>query len=447
MKKISAKVKLTLLNGIFISVMAVVVLVIILSLGDNIISTNTENTLKEIVHNNADELDYDYDEFDLDDVNFFQDNVFIVLYTREEEFIAGNAPVDFSLLPEFVDGQIISHSQQDNLYYIYDILSPVEDYDQLIWVRGIIPVDNDSGALATLFRAIIFALPVFVILSIIGSYITATHIFKPLEIISNKAKEISSNEDLSLRINLDKGSSEMLQMANTFDEMFTRLEEAFLAEKRFSSDVSHELRTPTAVILAQCEFATDITATLEDKEEALEVIGRQAGKISGLISNLLELTRLDRGIHKANLQLIDLSKLVEDVVYDHSLDPSHSSKLTSNITPNISIKADKGLLTILISNLITNGITYGDGLVDISLTKEDNIIRLSVADDGIGIPPEHRDKIWQRFYQVDRARTASKSGSMGLGLALVSQIAKLHGGQVELDSTVNKGSIFTVIFK
>ncbi len=448
MKRISAKIKLTLWTALLMILMASVLMVLMFSLSDNIISSSSITQLKEIVDDNADELEFDDGELEIDDVDFFKKSVYTLLFTENGEQIAGNFPEESVNELPLDDKKVSEITIDSTLYYIYDILTPVEDYRQSIWIRGIIAVDEVASATNNILQLALFALPIFIILGTLGCYYIAKLTFRPIDKIIETAEEISDSENLSLRIDLNGGSAEINKLASTFDTMFERLENAFDAEKQFTSDVSHELRTPTAVILAQCEYAIGENITAEDKEDALETVQRQALKMSKLISDLLNLTRLDSGIEKADFKSINLSELIKSICEEHELITPSNIKLTHYIAPNISGKFDEAMITRLLTNLISNAFRYSkeDGTVEISLSEKDAEIILSVKDDGIGISKEHQSKIWQRFYQVDSSRTASQNGSMGLGLAMVKQITRLHHGKIELESELNKGSLFIVKF-
>ncbi len=450
MKKVSAKIRLTLFTTFLMVLMASVLIALMLSLSDDIVLANSISQLTEVVDDNSDELEYDDGKLDIDDVDLFKKGVYTLLYTEEGEFIDGDFPIEgISALP-FIDKETSEFTDGGTLYYVYDRLSPVEDSHSLVWMRGVIAVDEVATAANSILQTALFSLPIFVILGAVGCYFIAKSTFRPIDKIVKTAEEISESENLSLRIDLQGGSPEIRKLSDTFDSMFERLESAFEAEKQFTSDVSHELRTPTAVILAQCEYAIGEKITLEDKEDALETVQRQAQKMSNLIADLLNLMRMDRGAEKAQLRQINLSDLVKDICEEQSLLATGNVKLTYDIKENISGMFDYTMINRMLANLISNAFCYKKEITTanahVTLAKTDTEIILSVKDNGIGIAKEHREKIWHRFYQVDTSRTSSQFGSMGLGLSMVAQIAKLHHAKVELESEQGQGSVFTVKF-
>ncbi len=449
MRKVSAKIRLTLFTTFLMLLMAGVLIAMMFAVSDDIVSASSIAQLSEVVDDNSDELEFDDGELDVDDVDFFKKGVYILLYSNEGQYIAGEFPEEDIATQPFIDKEISEFTADGTLYYIYDSLVPVEDSRSLVWIRGVIAVDEVASATKNILQMALVSLPVFILFGAIGCYFIAKSTFRPVDKIVKIAEQISESENLSLRIALQNASPEIRKLSDTFDNMFERLENAFEAEKQFTSDVSHELRTPTAVILAQCEYAIGKNISQEDKEDALETVQRQALKMSSLISNLLNLIRMDRGTQKAQLQQINLSDIVREVCEEQNLIAPSDLKMTYDIIPNISGSFDPAMISRLLENLISNSFRYRkeNGNTHIKLDETATEIILSVKDDGIGIAKEHREKIWNRFYQVDSSRTTSQHGSMGLGLSMVAQIAKLHHAKTLLESEPDIGSLFTVIFQ
>ena len=226
--------------------------------------------------------------------------------------------------------------------------------------------------------------------------------------------------------------------------MINRLDQAFKLEQQFTSDASHELRTPMSVIMAQCEYMLENTRTPEEYEAALKVIQRQGRKMSKLIEDMLCVAHLEQNKDSYPREMVDFSTLVQDICMDMALLKSKNIVLEREIEPDIFLMGNAMLLTRMVTNLISNGYRYGkqDGRIFIRL-KCDSDILLSVEDNGIGISVEQQERIFRRFYRVEAARF---SEGAGLGLAMVKDIAKYHGGTVEVVSAVGEGSKFTVKF-
>ncbi len=448
MKKVSAKLKLTLWTTLLMLIMSVLVVVLIVFLSDTVIASNSKADLRDVVNENAQELEFDDGTLETDDIDFFKKGVYTLLYTEEGEHIAGTFPEAFASTPPFNNGVVSENTIDGTLYYFYDVLSPVQEYPLPVWVRGVIAVDPTTNTTTSILQITLLSLPVLILLGSLGCYYIAKRTFRPIDKIAQTATEISTSEDLSLRIDLKGESAEMHKLADTFNTMFERLESTFEAERQFTSDVSHELRTPTAVILAQCEYSLGENSTSEDKQEALETVQRQAFKMSRLISDLLNLIRLDGGIEKANFAQLNLSELVTDICKEHQGIIENGMQLHWDIAQNIKGNFDEAMMARLLNNLLSNAFRYGkeNGTVAVLLAENDTNILLSVKDNGIGISKQQQANIWKRFYQVDPSRTAKQGGSMGLGLAMVAQIVKLHHANIEVESEIGMGSLFTVTF-
>ena len=302
--------------------------------------------------------------------------------------------------------------------------------------------------LATCVAAFIL-LPFSVLLIALGGYLITARALRPLSAMTETARTISRGKDLTQRIRLGAGKDEVHVLAHTFDQMMERLQISFENEKQFTSDVSHELRTPVAVILSQCEYASQEGTPPEELRGSIGVIGAQARKMSVLISQLLTLARADNGKQKLQYELVNLSELAEIIAEEQSLAAEEKGiTLQTDISPEILMRADETMMMRLFINLISNSITYGKpgGHTRIILSADEKEITGSVADDGIGIPAEHLDKIWQRFYQVDPSRTSGSGSGSGLGLPMVKWIVEAHGGQIGVSSRPGEGSVFTFRF-
>ena len=267
-----------------------------------------------------------------------------------------------------------------------------------------------------------------------------------MEQIAQSAKEIGESGDLSRRLDIGPGNDELHQLTDAFNNMFGRLEKSFEAERQFTSDASHELRTPTAVIMAQAEYGLELADNEDEYREALEVIKRQAERMNDLINRLLFFTRLDQGTEPVNMEEVNLSQLTSDICAEQQMIKYSNITLSADIEPDIAAITDRNLFTRLLNNLCSNAYKYGkpDGSIKVSLKRLDDRAVLSVADDGIGISEENLEKIWNRFYQVEPSRNEDAGGGgIGLGLSMVKQIAVLLGGEVSVESTLGKGTIFS----
>jgi len=226
----------------------------------------------------------------------------------------------------------------------------------------------------------------------------------------------------------------------------TRTERLEIVRQEFLSNVSHELRTPLTSILAFVETLQN--GALDDRESSqrfLSIISKNASRMHGLIDDILELTAIEGGNVQLRLAPVELAELVNEV--NTSLASKASAQgmtVVNEVTPGTVVFADTRRLERMLANLIENGIKFGreHGTVTIKheTGKRDKII---VEDNGEGIPAQHLERLFERFYRVDRARSRDMGGT-GLGLAIVKHLAILHGGEVTVTSEIGKGTAFTL---
>jgi len=234
-------------------------------------------------------------------------------------------------------------------------------------------------------------------------------------------------------------------LAETFDQMFNRLQEAFDREAQFTSDVAHELRTPLSAIRMQSEYSLKYLNLNEESEDILKNILEKSKKMSSLISELLMLARMDKKNQKLNIKNENLNEIIQLVIeVESNYAKEKNIKIIYDEKNDIFADVDRDMLTRVFINLISNAITYGNenGMIVITLEKIENSdkIQCKIIDDGIGISSEHINKIWNRFYQVDSSRSSDNSG---LGLSIVKWIIEEHKGTIMVESELGKGTIFT----
>ena len=441
MRFISIKARVTIYFTLMMLLVVCLVMGTILIAGRGVMSDSAEGTLLDAVHDEIDDVEYDDGYLELDDLDFYRHNVYIQVYSPAGELLAGAGAADFEDSGEFHNGEIRQVSVEGDPFLVYDLFVP-DDHGG-VWLRGVTSADNDFSAARVITILALILLPVLVLITAVVGWLIARRAFLPVRQITDTVDAISDGEDLTARIGLRRGRDEIHKLAATFDRMFDRLEQSFNSEKRFASDASHELRTPTAVILAECEYAKQNAKSTEDYAESIEVIERQARRMSELISKLLNITRMDQGTHQAAFERANLSELAEIVTDETAMAAGKAVELKKEIEGGVYANIDVGLMTRLVQNLVENAIKYTPegGHVTVSLRREGDALALAVADDGIGIAKKDLPHIYDRFWQADASRGADRGS--GLGLSMVKQIAEAHGGSISVKSAPGKGSTFT----
>ena len=336
--------------------------------------------------------------------------------------------------------QTIRETEQNDRIRVYTL--PILEAGHILgWVQSMQSLGSAEETLDRMRTMLLVGTSLLALLAGFAGYYWAGRALTPIDEITDTARRIST-EDLSARLALPDTGDEVSRLANTFDEMLGRIESGFARERQFTSDASHELRTPLTAMKTILNFIRDGERPAEEYRQALDDLAEETDRLQALVENLLQLARGEKGL-KLHKEEIDLSLLLEDIA--HSLHPLAESKglvLTCDLSPSLVISGDTDHLIRLIVNLLDNAIKYTErGTVTLSARLSDGLAIIEVADTGIGIPPEHIPHIFKRLYTVDPARS---SGGAGLGLSIARQIVEAHGGRIEVQSEVGKGSTFTV---
>jgi two-component system phosphate regulon sensor histidine kinase PhoR len=252
-----------------------------------------------------------------------------------------------------------------------------------------------------------------------------------------------------LRVNasvISNSAGEREGMIMVFHDL-TRLKQLERTREEFVANVSHELRTPLSLIKGYVETLLDgARNNPEVAERFLRIIERNTNRLDLLIQDLLTISALESGRMKLNQQMIDLRTVSEKVVTDLRGKAADKNVTLCDDLPVLPVRADANRLEQVFANLVDNAIKYGraNGKVTVNGRKlEDGRLEVCVQDDGPGIPPESLDRIFERFYRVDKARSRDQGGT-GLGLSIVKHIIQAHGGEVWAKSEYGKGT--TIFF-
>jgi signal transduction histidine kinase len=231
-------------------------------------------------------------------------------------------------------------------------------------------------------------------------------------------------------------SDELGQLARSFNQMAEKLEEVEIMRRQLIGDVSHELRTPLTAIKGSMEGLMD--GILPAEAETYQQIHQEAGRLGRLVDDLQELSRVEAGAYPMQVRPVDLANLVDTMIKRFSL--QFDAKRVALI-PNLPAKlphllADEDRVIQILTNLLGNALrhTSADGSVILSAKEHGEFVHLSVKDTGVGIPPEHLENIFTRFYRVDKSRSRQQGGGSGIGLTVAKHLVEAHGGAIWVES-------------
>lgn len=275
--------------------------------------------------------------------------------------------------------------------------------------------------------------------AIIGAFL-ARAALQPIDDITRTALRITRTDDLSRRLERVWPQDEVGRLAATFNEMLARIENLFHTQQRFIADVSHELRTPLTTIRGNVDLLRRLNRIDQDSLAAIE---DEADRMARLVADLLLLAQADAGV-KLEKKPVELDTLLLEV-YRQARLLADEVRVTLGHEDQAVVLGDADRLKQLLLNLVENALKYTPpgGEVTLSLHRGDGWVRVAVADTGVGIPAQDLPHIFERFYRVDKARSRERGGT-GLGLSIAQWIAQAHGGRIEVESEVGKGSTFTV---
>lgn len=410
----------------------------------------SKDTVMKAVQNSFDDIQAGEDFIEIDnDFDSYRKGVTLLVYSESGKLIKGSLPKDFPSYIPLESGNFDEVECEDDTWLIYDLYNTYEN-GHSIWVRGVYPIDNAVQMLNAIFLIMLFALPAILILSILAGRRITRQAFVPVSDITEAANSISNGHDLTKRLPQGESRDEIYDLTETLNQMISRLEEAFQAEKDFSSDVSHELKTPVSVIMAECEYTLQKERSPAEYQDSLRTIHSQCRRTMSLIQQLLQLTRTIDKEKTIEKESFSLSLLCESISEELSLltEEKHI-RFETEIQSDIDICGDETLIMRMILNLMTNAIKYskeegsGERWVRLQLSGNNEKTVITVEDNGIGIRAEDMENIFHRFYKVDKARS-EESGSFGLGLSMVKWIAEAHHGTVHAESTFGTGSRFIV---
>lgn len=286
------------------------------------------------------------------------------------------------------------------------------------------------------------------LLSLLGGVITffiSGHALKPLCDFSKTIEEVQAQNLSNSRIE-ENNFSELNQLSVSYNKMLERLSEAFKLQRQFTANAAHELRTPLAVMQLQIDLYNSSKHPDNDTsaQQTISMITEQTERLSKMVRTLLDMSELQT---IARDEEIAISALVEEVLAD--LEPLAQEKGINLIEKcdNVLLMGSDILIYRLVYNLVENAIKYNfsGGTVTVTATQQNSQLHLTVEDTGNGIPEELKERIFEPFFRLDKSRSR-ELGGVGLGLALVREIVRVHNGSILVKNNANSGTTFEVIF-
>jgi heavy metal sensor kinase len=291
-------------------------------------------------------------------------------------------------------------------------------------------------------------MPLAILLASVGGYLIAGQSLAPVAAMAAQARRITS-ESLGQRLPVPNPDDELGSLAGVFNETLARLESSFDELKRFTADASHELRSPLTALQTVGEVGLREARSAEELRETIGSMLEEAHRLGDLIDALLTLARMESGKVELKREPVDSAEMLSDVQSHLEILASEKRQtLHVNALPGVAVLADRVLLRQALVNIVHNAIRYSpeDTRIDMRATRRDGEVVIEVADQGPGIAPEHRRKIFERFFRGDKARSRNDGGA-GLGLAIAKWSIESQQGRIEVASAPDRGSIFRIVFK
>ena len=433
------KKRIVIWYTLWMALLVIAAAVVFVSASGVMMQREVIKNLEEVVHDAAEDIRIRNGRLFWDDVDFFDDGVYISIW-KDGEIISGRFPEEAPFAAISIDS-IQDISDENGSWYFLDI--PLgENY----FIRGAERAYDMGLILSSMHLMVIILLPLILILAAFGGYVIVRRSFAPADKVIATAGDIADSDDLSKRIALGSGNDEIHQMAFAFDLMLDRIEEAFEKEKQFTSDASHELKTPLSTIRLLSDSILQAEHMDADMvREFVRDIGQEAERLTNITEDLLRLTRLDSGVVEEAVP-VEVWPVVQAVCRSLRLlaDDKHIA-LELSVEQPCWVRATKGEIHQVIYNLVENAIKYNTdgGFVRVLLSADDTSAYITVEDNGIGIPDEDLDHVFERFYRVDKARSRAAGGT-GLGLSIVRDTVRRRGGRIQADHRVGGGTVFTI---
>ena len=452
----NVRTRLTLWFAVVISAILLVYSALLISLVYVNLRNNLDDRLQqdyEIVEDIITVVSGDSVKIDYDEDPYFYERWF-QLWSIKWKLIYDNKPFTSKSLPPITKSEKKSEGfnfedfKLKNGVRVRILSGKINLEGKWFFIRLIRNEDRIFEELYGYLRLMLIALPIAVLIAAFGGFFLTGKLLSPIDKMVSKAGKISE-ENLKERLPVVNPEDELGNLALVFNEMLNRLEKSFERLKQFTSDAAHELRTPLTAIRSIGEVALQNHKDAKYYREIIGSILEENNRLTHLVDNLLFLSRADAKRISKNFTPVNLNSFVRETVeFIQPLAEEKNQTVIIESSEVISVKADSALLKQALLNLLDNAIKYSpnDSQITVSVKTENGSAIIEVKDNGPGISAEHIEKIFERFYRIDKGRSRKMGGS-GLGLAIASWAIKSQGGKLIVESEVGKGSIFKIILR
>lgn len=406
---------------------------------------------------------------ELPDLNFFATGVGVQLISLRGDIVQRSSNLESINIPYYESALDNVRSRKSHEFETASGGVPMRVYsaplivaDSVVGAVQIVrPLGTAQDALNQVSRYLILGTGLsLIVAAVVGAFLARRELL-PIAHITRTASSISRAKDLDLRLEIEETGSEIGELSATFNEMLDRIQKLFKGQERLVADVSHELRTPLTSIQGNMALLQRMSARLAANERAdadmlglfteiTDEVSNETGRMSTLINDLLFLAQADSGVLQLRMEPVEMDTLLLDVFRQaRRLADHHKGAGAIDVRIGEEDQAlvwgDRERLYQLVLNLADNAIKYtpAGGVITLSLQTEEEWVKVCVEDTGIGMAPEQKEHIFERFFRTDKARSREQGGS-GLGLSIVLYLAQAHNGQMTVESELGQGSTFTL---
>lgn len=333
---------------------------------------------------------------------------------------------------------IFPRSEEKESLVMVRVIQESGQRDKILLLNSTIsPVD---ATVRTLQIQLLFVTAIMILVSLVLSLVLSRRLSRPISQINETAKQFAEG-NYEVRFE-GKGYREISELNSTLNYTAKELAKAEGLRKELLANISHDLRTPLTMITGYAEMMRDIPG--ENTPENVQIIIDEASRLTRLVNDLLDLSKLQAGVQELTVVRLNLTESFESILLRYTkLTEQDGYQITADLEPDIWVDADESKLSQVIYNLINNAINYTgkDKQITVRLFRKGAVARVEIIDTGIGIPPDQLESVWERYYKIDRSHKRAAVGT-GLGLSIVKNVLELHKAKYGVDSIIGKGSTF-----